>query len=56
MPEAGGARRFTEALAREGLLCKETHVHTIRLAPPLIITKDQLDWAVGVLGRVLARA
>jgi len=44
-PEAGGARRFCEALQEEGLLCKETHEHVIRFAPPLIIKKKDLDWA-----------
>ncbi len=44
-PEAGGARRFCEALGEEGLLCKETHEHVIRFAPPLIIKKKDLDWA-----------
>jgi ornithine--oxo-acid transaminase len=44
-PEAGGARRFCEALRFKQLLCKETHVHTIRFAPPLSVTKDELDWA-----------
>jgi len=44
-PEAGGARRFCEALEAKGLLCKETHVHTIRFAPPLCIKKEELDWA-----------
>jgi ornithine--oxo-acid transaminase len=44
-PEAGGARRFCEALGAEGLLCKETHEHVIRFAPPLIIKKKDLDWA-----------
>ena len=44
-PAAGGARRFCEALAGHGLLCKETHEHTIRFAPPLVITRDELDWA-----------
>jgi ornithine--oxo-acid transaminase len=43
--EAGGARRFCEALRDKQLLCKETHVHTIRFAPPLNVTKDELDWA-----------
>jgi len=52
-PEAGGARHFCEALKREGLLCKETHTHTIRLAPPLVITREQLDWAIEKLGKVL---
>jgi ornithine--oxo-acid transaminase len=44
-PEAGGARRYCEALAKHGLLCKETHEHTIRFAPPLLITQEELDWA-----------
>jgi ornithine--oxo-acid transaminase len=44
-PEAGGARRFCEALEKNGLLCKETHEHVIRFAPPLIIKKKDLDWA-----------
>lgn len=39
------ARPFCEALKEKGLLCKETHEHIIRLAPPLTITKDELDWA-----------
>ncbi len=43
--EAGGARRFCEALRDRGLLCKETHVNTIRFAPPLCIKKEELDWA-----------
>ncbi len=44
-PEAGGARRFCEALMKKGLLCKETHTHTIRFAPPLVITRQDLEWA-----------
>jgi ornithine--oxo-acid transaminase len=44
-PEAGGARKFCEALEKERLLCKETHEHVIRFAPPLIIKKKDLDWA-----------
>ncbi len=44
-PAAGGARRFCEALMKKGLLCKETHVNTIRFAPPLVITREELDWA-----------
>jgi ornithine--oxo-acid transaminase len=43
--EAGGARRFCEALMKKGLLCKETHATTIRFAPPLTITKADLEWA-----------
>ncbi|HAF07029.1 MAG: ornithine--oxo-acid transaminase [bacterium] len=42
---AGGARRFCEALMKEGLLCKETHENIIRFAPPLVITKKDIDWA-----------
>ncbi|MDY7095114.1 MAG: ornithine--oxo-acid transaminase [Acidobacteriota bacterium] len=52
-PEAGGARRFCEALQREGILCKETHTHVIRLAPPLNITREELDWALERLSAVL---
>ncbi len=52
-PEAGGARRFCEALMREGVLCKETHTHVIRVAPPLVITREEVDWAVERLERVL---
>ncbi len=52
-PEAGGARRFCEALEKEGLLCKETHTHTIRFAPPLVITKEDLDWAFDKIKKVL---
>ena len=42
---AGGARRYCEALQKKGLLCKETHVDTIRFAPPLCIERKELDWA-----------
>ncbi len=52
---AGGARRYCLALKDRGMLCKDTHTHTIRLAPPLVITKDQLDWAVDQLEIVLAQ-
>jgi ornithine--oxo-acid transaminase len=52
-PEAGGARRFCEALAERGLLCKETRVDVIRLAPPLTITREEIDWALEQLSEVL---
>lgn len=42
---AGGARRFCEALQQAGILCKETHQHIIRFAPPLTLTKADVDWA-----------
>ena len=41
----GAARPYCERLKDEGLLCKETHDHVIRLAPPLVITRDEIDWA-----------
>jgi ornithine--oxo-acid transaminase len=46
VPEAGGARQYCYALKDLGLLAKDTHENTIRLAPPLVITKDQVEWAV----------
>lgn len=51
--EAGGARRFCEALMEEGLLCKETHETVIRFAPPLVITKEDIDWAFERIKKVL---
>ncbi|MFH1223365.1 MAG: ornithine--oxo-acid transaminase [Pseudomonadota bacterium] len=53
--EAGGARKFCEALMQKGLLCKETHDHVIRLAPPLVITKEELDWAFELVKEVLTK-
>jgi len=52
-PEAGGARRFCEALMDRGLLAKETHWNVIRLAPPLVITRQELDWALDRIAEVL---
>jgi ornithine--oxo-acid transaminase len=52
-PEAGGARRYCEALKANGVLAKETHEHTIRFAPPLVITRDQVDWALGISEKIL---
>jgi len=53
LPNAGGARGFCERLKDKGLLCKETHVDTIRFMPPLIITKDEIDWALERIEPVL---
>ncbi|MGO4564596.1 ornithine--oxo-acid transaminase [Rhizobium sp. 2YAF20] len=53
-PEAGGARRYCDALKDRGILAKDTHGHTIRFAPPLIITREQVDWAVEKISAVLA--
>ncbi len=52
-PEAGGARRFCEALQHEGLLCKETHKTIIRFAPPLVIQRNEIDWAMERIEKVL---
>ena len=45
-PEAGGARRFCEAMQSRGILAKETHENVIRFAPPLVIDKATIDWAL----------
>jgi len=45
-PEAGGARKYCQALMERGLLAKDTHHHTIRLAPPLVISKEDLSWGL----------
>jgi ornithine--oxo-acid transaminase len=54
-PEAGGARRFCEALKDNALLCKETHENVIRFAPPLIIGTKDLDWAFERIREVFAK-
>ena len=51
--DAGGARPFCERLMKKGLLCKETHDNVIRFAPPLIITKQEIDWALVRIREVL---
>ncbi|MFZ5515435.1 MAG: ornithine--oxo-acid transaminase [Candidatus Zhuqueibacterota bacterium] len=51
--EANGARRFCEALMKKGVLAKETHWNIIRLAPPLVITKEEIDWALERIEQVL---
>ena len=52
-PEAKGARRFCEALMKKGILCKETHENVIRFAPPLVIKKEEIDWALERIEEVL---
>ena len=47
------ARRFCEALQDRGILCKETHENVIRFAPPLVITKEEIDWAMTQIEPVL---
>ncbi len=55
-PEAGGARAYCLKLMAEGLLCKETHDHIVRLAPPLVIRKEDIDWALERIAKVLQAA
>jgi len=52
-PEAQGARRFCEALKGKGILAKETHDNVIRFAPPLVIDKETIDWALPSIREVL---
>jgi ornithine--oxo-acid transaminase len=54
--EAGGARRFCEALMRLGILVKETHETVIRLAPPLVVKREEIDWALERIATVLGAA
>jgi ornithine--oxo-acid transaminase len=51
--EANGARRFCESLQERGILAKETHEHVIRFAPPLVIDKEIIDWALPHIREVL---
>jgi ornithine--oxo-acid transaminase len=51
--KAGGARRFCEALQNKGILAKETHERVIRFAPPLVIDKETIDWALPSIRDVL---
>ena len=52
-PEAKGARRFCEAMQQKGILAKETHDNVIRFAPPLVIDKETIDWALPSIREVL---
>jgi len=53
-PEAGGARRLVERLLELGILCKEAHDDVMRLGPPLVIAREDLDWALERIARALA--
>ncbi|RKZ18969.1 ornithine--oxo-acid transaminase [bacterium] len=46
-------RKYAEALMEEGLLCKETHEYVLRFAPPLVIKKDEIDWAFEKIKKVI---
>jgi ornithine--oxo-acid transaminase len=52
-PEAGGARQYCEKLMGAGILCKETHDNIIRFAPPLVISQDDVDWALEIISSTL---
>ncbi len=52
-PEYGNARRFCEAFMAEGILCKDAHEDVIRFAPPLVIEKSDIDWAMDRIGPIL---
>ncbi|CCH49201.1 ornithine--oxo-acid transaminase [Pseudodesulfovibrio piezophilus] len=54
-PEAGGARQYCEKLKEAGLLCKETHETIIRFAPPLVITREEVDWALERIAPILSQ-
>ena len=51
----GKARPYCEALKEEGILCKETHDHVIRIAPPLIIKQEEIDWAFERIQKVIEK-
>jgi len=54
LPEGGGARQYCEKLKELGVLCKDTHGHTIRVAPPLVITREEIDWTLERFDSVLS--
>ncbi|MGH6987442.1 MAG: ornithine--oxo-acid transaminase [Caulobacteraceae bacterium] len=54
-PDAGGARPYCQALKSLGILCKETHEDTLRIAPPLVITDEEVDWVLERFERVFRR-
>lgn len=51
----GKARPYCEQLKALGILCKETHDHVIRIAPPLVITKEEIDWAFARIRQVIEK-
>ena len=52
-PEAGDVRHYARKMMDAGLLCKETHKHIIRFAPPLVITRNEINWALERIEKVL---
>jgi ornithine--oxo-acid transaminase len=55
-PSLGGGKEFSVRLANRGVLVKETHGSTLRFAPPLVVTAQEIDWAVGQLAALLREA
>ena len=53
LTDAGGARPYCEGLMKKGVLCKDTHDNIIRIAPPLVIDRNTIDWALEQLESVL---
>ncbi|MFW9923885.1 MAG: ornithine--oxo-acid transaminase [Candidatus Thorarchaeota archaeon] len=51
----GKAREFTEGMMKKGILAKETHENIIRFAPPLVITKENIDWALKIIEEVFVK-
>ncbi|MFX1596848.1 MAG: aspartate aminotransferase family protein, partial [Promethearchaeota archaeon] len=51
----GDARQIVEELKDNGILAKDTHSTTIRFAPPLVITKEEIDWALGIIEKVFVK-
>jgi ornithine--oxo-acid transaminase len=51
--EAGGVRRYCEALAKRGVLATDAHDHIIRISPPLVIKREEADWAIERIAAVL---
>lgn len=55
-PGAGGARKYCRSLQDQGILCKETHDNIIRFAPPLVITREEVDWALDKIIPVISKS
>jgi ornithine--oxo-acid transaminase len=49
------ARPYCEALKEQGILCKETHDKVIRIAPPLVIAREEIDWAFERIRKVIEK-
>jgi len=52
----GPARPYCEKLKELGILCKETHDHVIRIAPPLVVSREEIDWAFERIRKVIEKS